>query len=1016
MIDRASYNNPYIVGSPVSGLDMFFGRRDIFEWIRLNLVGAHHDQPLIIAGQRRTGKTSVLKQIENGRLGNRYVAIFLDLQGFYIEDSVGFLWELASSASLNLDAYQIDAPVLDEDRFFANPYREFQEQWLTPILEALGQRRLLFLFDETEVMEERFRNGRLDRSIFDYLRSLVQNNPDISMIFGMGHKLETFSQESIRLFNIALFKQISYLSPIAAAELISKPVPYEVSGDTIKAILRLTSGHPYYTQLVCHTLFERWQMNEIDVPTADYIPQIIEAVLERGSAALAYIWLYEGVTTDERLLMSALATLVEQGRSTSLSEIQALLEQHEVFLTRTALVDAVEGLEDQQIIINRGDLTFQVELIYHWLRQERPLGWTIAQALKVSRLAEQYATAAQILLDRGDSSEAQAEYERALREDPTHIRSLLGVSQIAMKNQEWSQASLGYERVLVLHDAHQIAQNGFVKARLGRAKRNLANGRLPDAEADYRAILALQSGHDAALHGLEELYAKKGALSAEKEEFDEAVQAYQSWADIAIDPTAAQQALAALNGLIYRKLADRLRAEAERAVENGYWLGAIQALSALTEVNAPDVEDVPDLLCYAQGRAAFEAKNFQTAVEYFEPLHRRDPNYRNDLDELYQHAVAMIEAPLTDLSITVGQHQIPWSLQRWFWVLIGATGMALLFGGVIFGPQLLQHVINGPSPTPSKLPEVVVLEPAVTETIAPVPTVTATNELVARPFATAVLSTSTAVPPTPTPSFPLTLTRPSDSMVMHLMSGGRFLQGASDTDDQADNDERPQHEVSLDPFYIDRHEVTVSQYVLFLQRMDVEHRRGCGGESCVQTRFETLFSHIFWDGNRVYRSEPLFETHPVTGVSWHGANAYCQAIGGRLPTESEWEYAARSQGTAPLIYPWGDAPATNRLALFGQSQFALLRAVGSFPEGHTARGLMDMAGNVAEWTNDGYDADYYRVSPVENPMGPDPRPIYVVRGGSWQSEAEGLRVSSRAGLAPTTSDSSVGFRCVVPID
>ena len=151
--------------------------------------------------------------------------------------------------------------------------------------------------------------------------------------------------------------------------------------------------------------------------------------------------------------------------------------------------------------------------------------------------------------------------------------------------------------------------------------------------------------------------------------------------------------------------------------------------------------------------------------------------------------------------------------------------------------------------------------------------------------------------------------------------------------------------------------------------------------------------------------------HPVVDVAWHEAKAYCESTGGRLPTEAEWEYAARG-GKKGLKYPNANE-LTHEDANFkgtgGRDTFGYTSPVGSFPP--SGYHLYDMAGNVWEWTADWYDGDYYRKSPAKDPPGPETGELRVLRGGSWNFNPSGLRVSARARFDPALRVNYFGFRC-----
>jgi formylglycine-generating enzyme required for sulfatase activity len=241
---------------------------------------------------------------------------------------------------------------------------------------------------------------------------------------------------------------------------------------------------------------------------------------------------------------------------------------------------------------------------------------------------------------------------------------------------------------------------------------------------------------------------------------------------------------------------------------------------------------------------------------------------------------------------------------------------------------------------------------------------------------------------------------------MVLVPAGGFLMGSSGSD------EKPQHTVYLDAFWIDRTEVTNAQYVQFLNAVG-GHEGTCGGRECAETKVEDKYSHILRTGqDGRYVVESGFKDHPVTQVSWYGAQAYCAWAGARLPTEAEWEKAAR--GDDGRSYPWGNEAPDCSKAQYGDCGGATV-AVGSRPAGASPYGTLDMAGNVWEWVADWYDPSYYSSSATQNPQGPDSGERKVFRGGSWGYPAAFVRASDRARNRPTYAGFNVGFRCAATI-
>jgi sulfatase modifying factor 1 len=215
---------------------------------------------------------------------------------------------------------------------------------------------------------------------------------------------------------------------------------------------------------------------------------------------------------------------------------------------------------------------------------------------------------------------------------------------------------------------------------------------------------------------------------------------------------------------------------------------------------------------------------------------------------------------------------------------------------------------------------------------------------------------------------------------MVLIPAGEFQMGA---DRPADNS--PVHPVFVDSFYIDKYEVTNAQYQIF----------------CEANKKNLPW---FWGIDR-YRCGPNYLDHPVLGVPWGDAKAYAEWCGKRLPTEAEWEYAARG-GLDSLMHPWGnDLDTTQANYWFSEGT----KPVGSYSPNNY--GLFEMVGNIAEWVADYFDEDYYQVSPRDNPTGPEKGKFHAIRGGGWHSGPGCVRVYGRQALAPYWIDFNTGFRC-----
>jgi len=230
-----------------------------------------------------------------------------------------------------------------------------------------------------------------------------------------------------------------------------------------------------------------------------------------------------------------------------------------------------------------------------------------------------------------------------------------------------------------------------------------------------------------------------------------------------------------------------------------------------------------------------------------------------------------------------------------------------------------------------------------------------------------------------------------DGRAMVYVPAGTFKMGSLPDDSDAADDEKPQHEVYLDAFWIDRTEVTNIQYL-----------------RCVEAGICSPPSDIDSSHRNVYWGDAAYDDYPVISVSWRQAADYCQWAGGRLPTEAEWEKAAR--GTDGRTYPWGEDLSCS-LANYGDCTVGDTVAVASFPAGLSPYGAFDMAGNVQEWVADWYDEMYYEASPGKNPQGPSDGADRVVRGGDYSVDGILLRVVYRGGQNPSNGDRETGLRC-----
>lgn len=235
---------------------------------------------------------------------------------------------------------------------------------------------------------------------------------------------------------------------------------------------------------------------------------------------------------------------------------------------------------------------------------------------------------------------------------------------------------------------------------------------------------------------------------------------------------------------------------------------------------------------------------------------------------------------------------------------------------------------------------------------------------------------------------------------MALVPDGNYRIGSPDN--MGDPDEHPSHTVKLGRYYIDKHEVTGFAYLKFVAETGGNHPEWLrpGGKFNIETGTENYYKRL--------SGRLKSEKHPVVGVSWKDADAYCRHAGKRLPTEAEWEAAARA-GAATAYHFGEDVTHAASYAWLETNSSGVPHRVGE--KKSNAFGLYDMHGNVWEWVSDYYAADYYSRSPKHSPRGPEAGTEHVIRGGSWAFDADSSRLANRASYAKANDD--IGFRCAV---
>lgn len=302
-----------------------------------------------------------------------------------------------------------------------------------------------------------------------------------------------------------------------------------------------------------------------------------------------------------------------------------------------------------------------------------------------------------------------------------------------------------------------------------------------------------------------------------------------------------------------------------------------------------------------------------------------------------------------------------------------------------------------PKPQPAPTPDVGAIatqmwvELSVKQTLAAaIPTNTPFPTETPTPIPGLVFISTPIIPPSDLSSI-TTVQNPVDQMRLAYIPAGEFLMGSNRNDSSKGDDELPQHKVYLDAFWISTTQVT-----------NVKFTACVNAGVCNYSVSHTTNPHYL---------DPLYANHPVVYVSWEAAQTYCGWTGGHLPTEAEWEKAAR--GPDGLHYAWGEDPPRLKF-VNAANEYGTTTIVGIFPYGKSFYGAFDMGGNVREWVHDWYDPTYYQYAPDRNPVGPESGEKKVLKGASFSDDYGYCRAANREAHVPLSPGNVRGFRCVYP--
>ncbi|XHR81571.1 MAG: tetratricopeptide repeat protein [Gloeotrichia echinulata GP01] len=498
--------NPYHIGSAIDDPNKFFGRKDVFEFIELNLLQG--SQLILLHGQRRIGKSSILYQIpksvfkdyEDER--NQFSFIFFDLQNKTSKSLAEIIHDLARKISTDLRLNSTIVPILEQ---LEDNTDIFVRRFLPQVYQELGNKNLVLLLDEFDILDENHPNSEIENKgggFFRYLQLLVNREQKLFIIPVVGRHVGELPK-LLNLFKGALNQNIGLLHENEARQLITKPVEgvLEYGEDAIQAILELSAGHPYFTQVICFNLFIKAKNHNQTQITREDVEGIVEQAIETAEGGLDWIW--HGLSIPEQVVFSAVA------KAEFPEDPFAVLRKNGVIETEI-LIQAAEKLVEQGFV-DKGQPDYtqskvKVEFLRRWLLQRHSLEIEIWELEKIEeQIVKIRRGAAYTYHEKGDHQRALQLYEDVLKINPNHFSTVLDLAEVYSKLGNFEKAIEYYTRAYQF-DPLRNTKN-IVRELENYASHLFINRDIKLAKQQYQRVLGIQPKRKQAQMRLKEIEA-----------------------------------------------------------------------------------------------------------------------------------------------------------------------------------------------------------------------------------------------------------------------------------------------------------------------------------------------------------------------------------------------------------------------------------------------------------------------------------------------------------------------------
>ena len=953
--------NPYVAGNPVGDSPAFVGRADVLQDVQ-RVLRRPQDNALVLYGQRRIGKTSILQHLEIELASQgAYYPVYFDLQDKASWTLGRVLNELARTI-----AYRLARPNPD---LGDDPEVTFRQVWMPAVLHDLPDNAgLVLLFDEFDVLANP-REEQAAAAFFPYLRNLMTYDPKkLQFVFVIGRNVADLDNIALALFKGIDSKRISLLNREATYALVrlsESNNSLHWSDDAIEQVWQLTHGHPFLSQQLCSHVWENAYDEEPDgVPEVGLteIAAVIDKMLEASRNTLE--WLWNGLPPAERVVSSAFAAAGPD--AISQDELERVLQESGVRVVIRDLQNAPQQLQDWDILEPaNGGYGFRVELLRRWIAAYKPLQRVQQELDYIEPVAQNFYAAAQGLYQAGELEQSISPLRQAISLNPNHLGATQLLAEILLSQNEIDEAHQLLERLYEYQPA--AAHPRLIQVLLLQAQKVDED----DAQLSlYDRILQMAPAQPEAQSAKRRIWGQRGDAAFQADDLESALEAYKM-ADLTDLVSEIQQELSR------RSQADQMQHLEELEQSEAYQ----EALALAREMSQayPESRDWSAYLEYLE----LESQLYDWYQQALEAMKSDDRAAVQTLlarvifqNPAYKEATRYLHMSVTGVDVVDLQSQLE-DQRRAIKASESSRKKRWAFENL---SSLLQAkdphaAVRIAIALRNEMPDVDSLITAFEEAqgIAKTHLVLLLGETgdskaidVLQPYLTTTDIHMCSLVALALNILDFKDRETLEGLLMVQIPPGRFTMG-----------EPPGGQTFTEGFKIDRFPLTNAQYKQFVEAGGYRERQHWSedGWKWIQSQEHLCPRYLNHDKFNILSA-------PIVGLSWYEAEAYGAWSGKSMLTETQWERAARGDRDE-RSYPWGDVyhqGCGNIDSVIGQPT-----PVGSYPEGVSPYGCYDMAGNVWEWTSSTYG------------RGEASR---VLRGGSWNNPQLDARCSARGWLMP----------------